>query len=230
MDEQVQKIDTKRRGWIGVDLDGTLAHYDHWRGSHHIGEPIMPMVERVKEWLADGIEVRIFTARVSDGRQADATIIQDWAQKHIGVRLPVTNVKDFAMLELYDDRCVQVLKNEGVLLNAGQFWDTMRAIAVDGLGLTDPWDVDKPVPLPEDWAAFPTMSANVAAVRRERDELRDLVVEIGNIAGAQLTNKVSHEFLKLVKDQVAGRIGYLQNLVKELEAESNIYNKAKPSL
>jgi hypothetical protein len=29
-------------GWIGVDLDGTLAHYDGWKGIDHIGEPIKP--------------------------------------------------------------------------------------------------------------------------------------------------------------------------------------------
>jgi len=34
--------------WIGVDLDGTLAKYGEWRGVEHIGEPIPPMVDRVK--------------------------------------------------------------------------------------------------------------------------------------------------------------------------------------
>lgn len=38
-------------GWIGVDLDGTLAEYLGWQGMGHIGEPIAPMVERVKAWL-----------------------------------------------------------------------------------------------------------------------------------------------------------------------------------
>ena len=35
-------------GWIGVDLDGTLAEYHGWKGSEHIGPPIPLMVERVK--------------------------------------------------------------------------------------------------------------------------------------------------------------------------------------
>ncbi len=26
-------------GWIDVDLDGTLAQYDGWKGVAHIGEP-----------------------------------------------------------------------------------------------------------------------------------------------------------------------------------------------
>jgi hypothetical protein len=52
-------------GWIGVDLDGTLAMYGRWAGPLEIGEPIAPMVERVKGWLAEGREVRIMTARVA---------------------------------------------------------------------------------------------------------------------------------------------------------------------
>ncbi len=108
-------------GWIGVDLDGTLAMYDHWRGPDHIGEPIPAMVERVKRWLAEGVEVRIFTARVSDDgtpeRMADAMVarnaVKAWCAKHLGRVVPVTNIKDYAMLELWDDRAVQVVMNTG---------------------------------------------------------------------------------------------------------------------
>ena len=52
------------RGWIGVDLDGTLAEYNGWQGPANIGAPIPAMVERVKAWLEEGRDVRIFTARV----------------------------------------------------------------------------------------------------------------------------------------------------------------------
>ena len=51
------------KGWIGVDLDGTLAYYDQWRGEHHVGEPILPMLDRVKKWLSEGREVRICSWR-----------------------------------------------------------------------------------------------------------------------------------------------------------------------
>lgn len=51
-------------GWIGVDLDGTLATYDGWVSADHVGEPVPAMVERVQQWLAEGREVRIFTARI----------------------------------------------------------------------------------------------------------------------------------------------------------------------
>lgn len=106
--------------WIGVDLDGTLAVFDGWKGIHHIGEPIAPMVERVKAWIAAGEDVRIFTARVGPQRQdvpdeleSIRRTIQDWCIKHIGHPLEVTCQKDFAMRELWDDRCVQVVFNTG---------------------------------------------------------------------------------------------------------------------
>lgn len=104
------------RGWIGVDLDGTLAHYDRWEGLDVVGEPIPPMVARVRRWIAEGREVRIFTAR-ADTEEAYLPIairtIEDWCERHIGQRLPVTCKKDLAMIELWDDRAIGVLKNEG---------------------------------------------------------------------------------------------------------------------
>ena len=99
------------RGWIGVDLDGTLAQYGGWKGPDHIGAPIMPMVRRVTAWLATGQEVRIFTARASMPEQVPP--IHAWCLTHIGLVLPVTNVKDFGMIELWDDRCVRVIANVG---------------------------------------------------------------------------------------------------------------------
>ena len=104
-------------GWIGVDLDGTLAHYDQWEGPTIIGEPIPVMVERVKRWLAEGREVRIFTARVAE--DYDGLIrraIESWCHQHLDAGLRVTCVKDFAMIELWDDRAVQVEKNTGQLV------------------------------------------------------------------------------------------------------------------
>lgn len=110
------------RGWIGVDLDGTLAHYDGHKGHSHIGEPVPAMVERVKRWLAVGREVRIFTARVTAGQDDRdllliRRIIETWCSRHLGAALPITNVKDYSMDELWDDRAVAVEPNTGRPLN-----------------------------------------------------------------------------------------------------------------
>jgi hypothetical protein len=110
------------KGWIGVDLDGTLAHYDTFIAVTHVGEPIGPMVERVRRWLAEGHDVRILTARVAlsrpAGERAAATfVIGDWCEKHLGRRLDVTSEKDLSMIELWDDRCVAVEQNTGRALS-----------------------------------------------------------------------------------------------------------------
>ena len=100
-------------GWIGVDLDGTLAEYHGWNGGA-IGPPIPAMLERVRAWLSEGTEVRIFTARVFMDPEGEYTSeIQNWCEQHLGVRLKVTCQKDYGMIELWDDRCVQVVPNKG---------------------------------------------------------------------------------------------------------------------
>lgn len=106
-------------GWIGVDLDGTLAKYDRDRGEDHIGKPVPLMVARVKNLLQRGYTVKIFTARVSGAAlypervERTRRLIQAWALEHIGQVLEVTNEKDYGMMQLFDDRAVQVIPNTG---------------------------------------------------------------------------------------------------------------------
>lgn len=102
------------QGWIGVDLDGTLAHYDGWKGADHIGEPIRDMMARVKQWIREGKTVKIFTARAAHPEQIP--YVQAWLEKHGLPSLEVTCRKDLAMVELWDDRCVTVQTNTGVVL------------------------------------------------------------------------------------------------------------------
>ncbi len=101
------------------------------------------MVERVKQWLAEGKMVKIMTARVyfpprqmfieADGgfslqeiaereeqrqkREDEAHLaghlISLWCKIHIGQSLPVTCTKDYGMIELWDDRAVRVVLNTG---------------------------------------------------------------------------------------------------------------------
>lgn len=114
--------------WIGVDLDGTLAHYDGWKGATVIGDPIPKMLNRVLEWIEKGREVRIVTARVAplkEDREECRTAIQKWLYAHVyphcpvwfrdpvQIELVITHEKDQKMLELWDDRCVQVIPNTG---------------------------------------------------------------------------------------------------------------------
>ena len=105
------------RGWIGVDFDGTLAHYENFDGPLTFGAPIPEMVDKVRRALKEGYEVRIFTARVSDPdpemAQRIKIAIQNWCFENIGAYLAVTNMKDYSMLEQWDDRAIQVVANMG---------------------------------------------------------------------------------------------------------------------
>ena len=103
-------------GWIGFDLDGTLAKHGSWQGPNHIGEPIPEMIERVRGYLRRRIEVRIVTARASTGDPATIAAIEHWCISCIGQVLPITCSKDYQMLCLFDDRAIAVETNTGRIL------------------------------------------------------------------------------------------------------------------
>lgn len=102
---------SEEAGWIGVDLDATLANYNGWKGIEHIGDPIPAMMARVKKWLEQGRKVKIMTARASD--PAAVPYIKKWLADSGLPELEVTNVKDMEMLCLWDDKVVRVEANTG---------------------------------------------------------------------------------------------------------------------
>jgi ribonuclease J len=101
--------------WIGVDLDGTLAYYDGiWRGVEHIGEPIKPMIDFVKDLISQNKKIKIFTARAKNPKTIP--YIHEWLDEQGLPRFDITNEKDFGMIMLYDDRCMQVVTNSGEII------------------------------------------------------------------------------------------------------------------
>lgn len=108
------------RGWIGVDLDGTLSRWEPDQGWKPglIGDPVPAMVERVQAWVAEGWEVKVFTARLSAGgpvASRETAAIQAWTLEHVGREPEATCVKDYRMVELWDDRAVGVEFNTGAV-------------------------------------------------------------------------------------------------------------------
>lgn len=100
--------------WTGVDLDGTLAYYDSTSTLDRVGEPIPAMLDLVRKMLNNGIRVKIFTARAQDPDQLP--VIRKWLRENNLPELEITNIKDYYMQRLYDDRCIQVEKNTGRLI------------------------------------------------------------------------------------------------------------------
>ena len=114
------EVETIAKSWVAFDLDGTLAetHPEGWQGIEHIGAPVPRMIERIKRYIVEGKQVKIFTARVAAVSDTITltyieSIIEAWCLLHVGKTLPITNVKDMYMEYCYDDRCRQVVENTG---------------------------------------------------------------------------------------------------------------------
>jgi hypothetical protein len=102
----------EEKPWIGVDFDGCLATYDGWKGPLHVGDPVPLMMDRVKTWLEMGFRVKIFTARATLG-PIQVALVRLWMAYYGLPDLEITATKDRFMLELWDDRAIQVEKNTG---------------------------------------------------------------------------------------------------------------------
>ena len=108
-------------GWVGFDLDGTIAQYTGYKGWQHIGEPIPSMINFIKKLRSMGIPCKILTSRAAaESRAVDGLtfeqveqVVQDWTEKYIGERLPVVSEKGCSMIVLFDDSVVQINKNTG---------------------------------------------------------------------------------------------------------------------
>ena len=98
----------KKRRVIAVDLDGTLAKT---RSDGLIGDPVKPMVDRVKRWHSKGIEVRIFTSRLDswDGLSS----IRYWLRVNGLPDLQITNKKTGDIEEFWDNRAIRVEDSTG---------------------------------------------------------------------------------------------------------------------
>ncbi len=113
--------------YYAVDLDGTLAQYTDTGNLLEIGLPVPLMLQRVQSWIRDGKEVRVITARVNSEDNPHSSRqraeIEKWLKKYVGKTLPITCKKSHNMMQLWDDRAVQVIPNTGerVLALEGQF-------------------------------------------------------------------------------------------------------------
>lgn len=101
--------------WIGVDLDGTLAEFNGWKGPEHIGPPIPHVVDCVRYLMTKlNFDVRVFTSRAEVPEQVKP--IRTWLiAQGLPADMPITCTKHRGLLALIDDRSIGVKFNTGVL-------------------------------------------------------------------------------------------------------------------
>lgn len=125
------------------DLDGTIAHYDGFKGPSVIGDPLgkgdaTSAYEKLRAALQAGKDARIFTARVfplgidrsltglSDKeyqeRLKQARVAQQaidrWAEREFGKTVPTQCWKDQGSTDIFDDRAHAVDSRTGKILHA----------------------------------------------------------------------------------------------------------------
>lgn len=103
---------------IAIDLDKTLAYHESEWGISKIGEPILPMVNKVKEWLNRGYRVTIFTARMSydySVLEEQSLMIREFLIRAGLPNLPKTALKTSNFTHFIDDRAYHVNRNTGII-------------------------------------------------------------------------------------------------------------------
>lgn len=120
---------------ILVDLDGTLAHAP--RGAFdptHIGLPVQPMLNRVRKWLSEGKDVRIFTARADKPESVKA--IRAWLD-NLGLQAitEITNQKDYNTAEIYDDRAITIIRDMGIPLETRLALELKKVLDAAGVNV-----------------------------------------------------------------------------------------------
>lgn len=104
---------SSEKHWIGVWLDGCLAKKTEKTGILGIGEPLVPMVQQVKEWLREGKTVKIVTSRVYGDNKIAKEMVRQWSISTFGLELEATACIDRKMLTLWSCNCVRVEFNSG---------------------------------------------------------------------------------------------------------------------
>jgi len=61
---------------VAIDLDGTLAEYEGWKGENHIGDPRPGAVEGMQIIKKTGAKILIWTTR------GNTKAVADWLKKH----------------------------------------------------------------------------------------------------------------------------------------------------
>lgn len=190
---------------IAVDLDGTLAHYDGWKGIEHIGPVIPEVANAISDAQASGAEVWIFTARVSDPEdalEARAHIAEWLVYNKINVQ-GITAVKMKCFTEFWDDRAIQVIKNKGIfVMDPGSISDAPAApvfLPDSGSESNNPLDVQEGGDHYKKYPIQPIVFCHANKIPSLESSIIKYVVRHKDKNGLEDLNKAKHTIDILIK-------------------------------
>lgn len=110
---------------IAIDLDGTIAEYKGFKGSHVIGNPFPYTKEWLKALVNQGHNLSLFTARAVDNENIE--ILEDWLIKHELKEYfdYITNKKEYFFDLFIDDRAIRfegVFPEISIVNNTKPWW------------------------------------------------------------------------------------------------------------
>ena len=118
----------KDLGTLACDLDGTLALKQHPFNPYTVGEPVPTMLQRVKDEIAKGRRVVLFTARAASQDPGMHRTIREWLTKHGLDGMKITNQKTPDITELLDDRAKQVVPDTGKIVGEKSALDIRQVV------------------------------------------------------------------------------------------------------
>lgn len=133
------------KGWFGFDLDKTIAVDEGGTRGGVIGDPIKPLIRRMKYYLRTGRKVCIVSARVHPSEidcEPQRILIRNFLIQHIGEfyarQVDIRSDKDRHMIALFDDRAMQVIPNKGVVVKE-ELRRAVEALQTIASGDRAPW-------------------------------------------------------------------------------------------
>ena len=111
---------TMKNVHIALDFDKTLAYYKSGSVIESVGAPILPMLEKVHEWLSKGYNITIFSARfsyVGEKLEKQQKLVTNFLKENGLPNLPKTAVKYPKFTHFIDDKGYHVEPNMGIISN-----------------------------------------------------------------------------------------------------------------
>lgn len=113
-----------------VDYDGTMCIQSKGHQPADVLAPIGPVVRLVQKLLQAGHEVIVFTARASikdlNIRDQALGAVRKFCRENYGEELAITCCKNEHFDFLIDDKAVAVSHNEGKMLDANGFLESVQ--------------------------------------------------------------------------------------------------------
>jgi len=105
----IRKAEAMAVSCVGIDFDGVIHRYSGYKGNRleDLDEPMPGIKKFIETLIAQGIRVKVFTARGTKTGEETRDSVRRWLKKYGFPELEVTNIKHADIDLIIDDRAIQ---------------------------------------------------------------------------------------------------------------------------